>query len=176
MSANTIVDSQSCSAARRRIIRQWVVGVGTYKLLDGAFDYAIYPAAIYTLGPVRGGCVMTTLAVIICFAYLRLYDRLKRDWLGIEFVKALRFYTGSSRARRAFAWLLRASDTFAFVALSLRFDPFITTAYMRRGSFGGLARRDWCVFWGSVLVSNVTWTFACFGGIAGIRRLLAATG
>jgi hypothetical protein len=97
---------------------------------------------------------------------LKLYDWLKRDWFGIEFVKGLRFYDGRSRLRRILAWLLNRSDVLAFVVLSIRYDPFITTAYFRRGQYNGLARRDWWVFLGSGLVSNIAWTFVCYGGLA----------
>lgn len=58
----------------------------------------------------------------------------------------------------------------AFVALSLRFDPFITTAYLRRTAYAGLSPRDWRIFLGSVLLSNAAWALVCFGGIAAARH------
>jgi hypothetical protein len=101
---------------------------------------------------------------------LRLYDWLKRDWLGIELVKGLRLYSGPSRWKRGTAWLLGRGDGVAFVVLSLRFDPFITTAYLRHGAYNGLTRRDWKVFLGSVVLSNAAWTVVCFGGVSLLRR------
>lgn len=46
--------------------------------------------------------------------------------------------------------------------LSLHFDPFVTVVYLRDGSPGrsGLSRRDWAVFWSSVVISNLYWTGA----------------
>ena len=174
MSTKAVTKSQPSAPTntRRGNVLQWLLGVASYKLFDSAFDYVLYPAVIYALGPLRGGFVMMALSVLVCLAYLQLYDRIKRDWLGIEFAKAFRSYGGTSRPRRVFAWLLHKSDMLAFLLISLRFDPFITTAYMRRGGYGIMARRDWFIFWGSVLVSNIAWTVACFGGIAGLRRVL----
>lgn len=150
---------------------QWIMGVVSYKLLDYTFDYALYPWVIYKLGLVKGGLVMATLSLCSCLLTLRVYDWLKRDWLGIELVKALRNYDGTSRWRRALRWLLNRSDGVAFVALSLRFDPFITTAYLRHGSYNGLSSRDWRIFLGSVLLSNAAWALVCFGGVQALRRL-----
>lgn len=150
---------------------QWLVGVLSFKLVDNAFDYVLYPFVILKLGPAVGGIVMAALSLLDCLLLLKLYDWLKRDWLGIELVKGLRHYAGSSRWKRATAWLLGRGDGVAFVVLSLRFDPFITTAYLRHGAYNGLARRDWKIFFGSVLISNAAWTFVCFGGIEVFRRM-----
>jgi len=149
---------------------QWLVGVLSFKLLDNAFDYVLYPFAIFKLGPAVGGLVMATLSLLDCLLLLRLYDWLKRDWLGIELVKGLRLYSGPSRWKRGTAWLLGRGDGVAFVVLSLRFDPFITTAYLRHGAYNGLTRRDWKVFLGSVVLSNAAWTVVCFGGVSLLRR------
>jgi hypothetical protein len=152
---------------------EWLVGVSVFKISDYLFDYGLYPFAVANLGPIWGGSLMTLLSLTVCVAWIRVYDRLKRDWLGIETAKALRAYAGPSRWRLWLARLMGRSDAIAFVVLSVRFDPFITTAYLRRGAYGGLTPRDWRVFLGSVLLSNATWTLACFGGIEGFRRLIS---
>jgi hypothetical protein len=150
-------------------LAQWAAGFLTYKLLDEAFDYLLYPFVIYKLGPLCGGLTMTGLSFADCLLLLKLYDWLKRDWLGLETVKGLRHYTGTSRWRKTLAWLLHQGDTVAFVVLSVRFDPFITTAYMRLGNFTGMRRRDWRIFLGSGLLSNAVWTLVCYGGVNGVR-------
>ncbi len=153
-------------------VGQWLVGVLTFKAFDWAFDYALYPFVVFKLGLAVGGVVMAALSLLDCLLLLRLYDWLKRDWLGLEWLKALRGYAGPSRWRRALGWALNRGNAVAFVALSLRFDPFITTAYLRRGSYNGLAPRDWQIFLGSVVLSNAAWALVCFGGIEAVRRLL----
>jgi len=144
---------------------QWLVGFLTHKFFDEAFDFVLYPFVIFWLGLLWGGFVMASLSLLNCYLLLKLYDWLKRDWFGIEFVKAFRLYNGTSRWRKALAWLLNRGDAVAFVVLSVRYDPFITTAYLRHGIYSGMTSRDWRVFLGSVLVSNLVWALCCYGGI-----------
>lgn len=146
-------------------------GFLSWKAFDYGFDYALYPLVIWKLGPLAGGAIMTLASLVFCLGLLRLYDRLGRDWLGLEFVKNLRNYEGASRWRRWLAWLLSRGDAAAFVVLSAKYDPFITTAYLRRDAFNGMTRRDWTIFLGSWLVSNLLWIAVCYGGISGLRFL-----
>ena len=76
-----------------------------WKSVDYAFDYALYPLVIWKLGAWAGGAIMALLSLAFCLLLLRIYDRLGRDWLGIEFVKNLRHYEGASRWRRGLGWL-----------------------------------------------------------------------
>jgi len=176
------VNAESLSTSKSTVTRgigwrwralQWFAGVGTHKLIDGAFDYALYPFVIYKLGLGIGTVVMTILSLLDCLLLLRIYDWLKRDWFGIEWLKSQRDYNSTSRVRRILAWLVGRGDAIAFVVLSLRFDPFITTAYLRRNSYTGLSARDWRIFLGSVVLSNGAWALVCFGGIEALRRMLA---
>lgn len=155
----------------RSQVVQWAIGVLSYKAVDYAFDYALYPWVIYRLGLLQGGLVMAGLSLLFCLLNLRVYDWLRRDWLGIELVKGLRTYTGASRTRRLIGWLLNRSDVVAFLLLSVRFDPFITTAYLRQGSYNGMSARDWRIFWGSVILSNASWAVVCWGGVEAVKKL-----
>lgn len=159
-------------AGSPRRVAQWFLVVGSYKAWDWTFDYALYPFVIYKLGLLRGGILMGTASMLLCLLTLRAYDALGRDWLGIEYVKGLQHYDGPSRFRRALGRLLRRSDWLAFVVLSIRFDPFITTAYLRHGRYDGLRTRDWRNFFGSVLLCNAAWSVACFGGVQALLHLL----
>ena len=49
--------------------------------------------------------------------------------------------------------------------------PFIAVAYLRPGSyhFNGLTRREWRLFWVSVLIGNLFWSFVAFTGITVFR-------
>jgi len=42
---------------------------------------------------------------------------------------------------------------------------FVITAYLRHGKFNGMSKRDWAIFMGSLIISNVYWTLACYMGI-----------
>ena len=148
-------------------------GLGAFSGLTIAFDYLLYPFVIWRLGPLAGGALMTAASLLVCLALLRLYDWSKRDWLGIEAVKAAREYHGPSPFRDALARLLRFGDWGAFFVLSIQFDPFVTVIYMRRGSshFGGLRGPEWRVFLLSSLVGTAYWTAVSGAGVALLTRL-----
>lgn len=109
---------------------------------------------------------MSILSFIACLLTLLFYDWSKRDWLGIEAIKELKHYEGDGWFRRGLAWLLKKGDPFACIVLSIKCDPFITTAYLRHGAFNGMTRRDWKIFVASWLIGNVYWSLACFGGVS----------
>lgn len=153
-------------------------GLAAKYLSDVAFDYLLYPFVIFKLGILKGGIVMTFLALIANIMTMKFYDWSKRDWLGIETVKSLKGYEGSKTIGRLMAWALRKSDPIIFLFLSIKFDPFITTAYLRKGAnqFNGMKRRDWKIFISSLILSNAYWTLACYMGISlvewGWRRII----
>ncbi len=147
-----------------RAIEVLVGYTGNWLMVKG-FELVLYPFVIYKLGLVTGGVVMALLSFCVCLLTLCFYDWSKRDWLGIETVKELKDYTGTSRWRRWSSRVLQRGDGFALVLLSIKFDPFITTAYLRRGAFNGLSVRDWRHFLVSWLIGNSYWTFVCFGGV-----------
>lgn len=136
-----------------------------------AFDYVLYPFAIWKLGLVTGGVVMALISLVVCLLLLWFYDWSKRDWLGIEAVKALRDGEAKTRWRRLLAWALAKGDLPACVVLSLYSDPFITTACLRRGAFNGMTRRDWKIFFASWFIANGAWALACFGGVEAVAWL-----
>lgn len=149
------------------------VGVLANKLQIWGFDYVLYPFVIWYLGPIAGALVMTLLSFLACYGTLRFYDWSKKDWLGIETVKSLKDWESSTRLARFTSWILKKGDPAALLFLSIHFDPFITTAYMRHGShrYNGLSNRDWKIFIGSLLIGNTYWTIAVFAGISIIEWL-----
>lgn len=145
-----------------------IIGIGLMSnaLLDYSFDYMLYPYVVIKYGMLRGGLFMASLAIFICFILILLYDWSKKDWLGIEMLKEAREYHGSSRLRQWIAHIMKNHDWIAVIFLSIHFDPFITTAYMRKGinKFNGMGKRDWVIFVSSSLVSNAYWVVASFYG------------
>jgi hypothetical protein len=148
-----------------RRLRTLAAGVTIMYVINKAFDYLLYPYVVYRAGVIVGGLVMTGLSAIACLAILKFYDRTKKDWLGIETVRDLRNYRGDRPAGRLLTGLLSKSDVVAFVALSLYYDPFVTTVWLRHERFGGLSARDRKIFWGSVLLCNASWTVTCWLGV-----------
>lgn len=108
---------------------------------------------------------MTAISFSLSILTLKFYDWLKRDWLGIEAIKRLKGYGGDKKLGKMTAWVMKKSDSIIFLFLSIKFDPFITTAYLRKGQFSGMSKRDWKIFIGSLLFSNAYWTLACYTGI-----------
>jgi len=149
---------------KRRLV-ELSTGVVFYYLQVVLFDYMLYPFIIYKFGILAGGGIMTLLSLATCILLLQFYDRTKRDWLGIETTKNIREYNGDKRIGQFTSWVMKKSTPIAFLVLSLRFDPFITTAYMRHGKYNGMSKRDWKIFTGSLLISNLYWTLACYMGI-----------
>jgi len=131
-----------------------------------AFDYMLYPAVIYRYGPLKGGIVMMFLSLIACLLTLWFYDWAKRDWLGIEAVKDLKNYQGEKNIGRYTAWFLKKSNPVIFLFLTFVHDPFVTAAYFRKSKFNGMNRRDWLIFYGSLILCNGYWTLACYMGIS----------
>ncbi|MFA6278867.1 MAG: hypothetical protein WC638_02155 [Candidatus Paceibacterota bacterium] len=139
------------------------------------FDYLMYPAMIAALGTVIGGIIMSSLSASLCYLYINFYDWSKQDWLGLELLKEVR--DGEDRKGRTARFvqkIARKSDWIAFFVLSCYTDPFVTTVYLRHGveEYNGLSKRDWKVFWASVVVANVWWTIAMTLVVMMIRFLI----
>ena len=159
-------------------IAELALGHTVNQVICYSFDFGLYPLVIFWLGLRLGFIVMAGLSFVVCWLTMRFYDWSKRDWLGIEAIKSLRYYSGTNRAGRLLAWILRQSDPVACVLLSIYFDPFIVTVYLRRGRFGGMTRRDWLIFLLSWLIGNAWWSLLCFAGVetaAGLWRWLIGT-
>jgi len=56
--------------------------------------------------------------------------------------------------------------------LSAKYDPFITTAYLRKSAYSGMTRREWAIFFGSGLLANLIWIAICAGAIEAMRSLI----
>jgi len=150
-------------------IRTLLVGHTVNAIIVYSGDYVVYPLVIYSLGLVWGFVVMAILSFIGCWLTMKFYDWSKNDWLGIEAIKSLKNYEGKNLAARWLAWALRKSDPVACVLLSIQYDPFIVTVYLRRGRFGGMSGRDWRIFLFSWFIGNAWWSVVCFSGISAVE-------
>ena len=138
------------------------------------FYYVLYPLAIWKLGIVIGGILMTSASFISCYLALTLYGRMKKDWFGIEALKEkLKNFGAGSKNGRLSVWAMKKCAPLTLVGLSIKFDPLITTVCMRTRAHvdGGLTRSDWLVFISSVLISNGYWLFVMYVGGAMLKHL-----
>jgi hypothetical protein len=164
------------AAQKKRIA---VIGLGyTFgNIFDYVFNYGIYIPVVAMLGPIKGGVVMAIISASTCFLFIKFYDWLKQDWLGIEVAKEateygptrIRNFNVTSRIGKFFwwpfsriilviLWAVKRGGIVAFFALSMYTDPFVATVYFRKESFGGLKKRDWMIFFASLLVGDLYWT------------------
>ncbi len=146
-----------------------VVGRATKKLSEDLVDWFIYGLVVtystlhwgVIIGSIVSFVIMAPFTAGLCLIYLRLYDRSKKDWLGLETIKLMRDGQNHGTRMGRFAYhLAKKGDFLAFIVLSIYGDAFLTTVYMRKGAhvYEGLSQRDWRIFWGSHIVTNVYWT------------------
>lgn len=159
-------------AARKK--RFGVLGIGLLgnQIIAYGFNWVLYPFVIWKLGLKIGFPVMVVLSFVLDYGRLLFYDWSKKDWLGIEAVKELKEYEGGKKTGRFASWIMKQSELVIFVFLSIKFDSFVTTAYMRHGSnkFNGMTSRDWGVFAASLVVGNVYWAILMFTGISAVEH------
>jgi hypothetical protein len=146
------------------------IGYAFFIFANYLFDYILYPFVIFKTGLIYGGIIMTVLAILMCFLTLIVYDRIKRDWLGIEAIKEIENEIenkANTKIGKFISWFLRKGRWAEFIFLSLQFDAFVTTVYLRKGHrlYNGFKKSDWQVFWGSLLLSNVFWILLSFVGV-----------
>ena len=158
---------------------RWLQRIGTTgfwhvaKWLESKFfDEFVYGAvniwAIAKFGVELGASltffIMAPISAVICLFYLRLYDRAKKDLFSFESIKEIRDTTVAlGRWKRMLRHIIQWGDIPAFIVLNCFWpngDPFMATVYLRKGAeqYNGLTRRDWNIFWASVLVGNAYWT------------------
>lgn len=169
----------SRASEKRFNFRAMTFGYAFFTLADYLFDYLLYPYIIYQRGLFWGGIVMALLSVAACLSAALFYDLIKKDWLGIEAIKQFKNdiekYSNSQKSliHRIVAWILKKGRWVEFLFLSLKFDPFVTTVYLRNGvkKFNGFRKEEWMIFISSVFISNAYWTFLSFSGVEIIKAM-----
>ncbi|MCG3143383.1 MAG: hypothetical protein HONDAALG_00724 [Gammaproteobacteria bacterium] len=146
-----------------RVLWLRLVQIGTGHALYGSFnhffDFVIYPYVVYTQGVILGGALMTLFSLLQCALLLVAYERMGVDWVGSGLLADIARKSQPSWFDRLVAWITNRNQALTFLLLCAVTDPFIVTAFFRRGSFDGLRARDWHLFFASVLVCNLYWIF-----------------
>lgn len=146
--------------------------IGNFAMVYG-YDFIVYPYLLITFGLLLGWLYAVIGSIVLCLGTLWFYDVTRQDWLGIETIKLLRDEPAVGKARKLFQHIVNRSDLLAFLFLSIKYDPFIVTVYMRRGSGNHvMSARDWKIFWASITVSNLWWGLAMFGIIEIFKKWL----
>lgn len=176
--------------SRRIRLSHIALGRSLKYCFDWSFDNPFYIWLLYRYGVLSGGALATSLSVLINLLLVLWYERVKKDWLGVNVVEAIKadghrltsklssvhllvrlVFWFPMQIFRLVIWCLKKNDGAAFFALSLYTDPFETTTFLRHGRFDGLKRRDWLVFVGSCLVANGYWTLRSLIVLESLRGL-----
>lgn len=160
--------------AKRKQIATLGVGWAFDQGTNFAFDFILYPFVIGYWGLKIGGGIMIVISVVLSIGLILFYDRTKKDWLGIEALKSIRDEDQKTRIGRIASWLMKKGDPVALIGLSIFYsEPVAITLYMRRGAyqFNGFSKRDWIIFTLSVIISNVSWALAVWGGLEAFQFL-----
>ncbi len=151
----------------KKRVSAWGLGYTANFLMTKGFNFGLYPAVIGYFGPVKGCAIMVVLSFFACYATLKFYDWSKTDWLGIETIKEVRDAEEKGRLRKFLRLVLSSADWIVLLVLSILYDAFICTVYMRRGAhqYDGMQRRDWIIFTISIVISTVWWSMVIFTGL-----------
>jgi hypothetical protein len=175
--ANTAAMNQAESEPWvRPSVGRWIVGIPLYNLFSWFYDYCLYAFVIWQCGFFLGGALLTVTTAVIDLCCLKFYDSAKQDWLALEYLKAHKYYRGRNPLRKGFGWLLRETPIWLqIVALTPKSNAFLTTALLRDGaySYSSMTSRDWFIFWGSFICSQIYWTVLVWTGVQGVIELVA---
>lgn len=151
-----------------------VVGLTANTAMVLWYNFVVYPYLMSAYELPLGWLYAVAGSIILCLGCLWFYDLTGQDWLGIETIKLVRDKPATGRIARFFQRVADRGDALAFLFLSIKYDPFITTVYMRRGSGNHtMTARDWKIFWMGVVVSNAWWGMVVLGAIEVFKRWLA---
>jgi len=154
-------------AAPGKNAREWRLRIATIATFHGLwhgfgylYDNWLWWAAILYFGVFYGNLLMSIGAFLINIIMLRRYLKNGKDWLGVGILDDIR-ENGSKKSwsLKIVSWLLKkGGDKLAFFVLSCGTDSFITTAYLRHGDFSPIEKKDFVIFFSSILLSCAYWS------------------
>lgn len=151
-------------------------GWGAWFASSWVFDDLLYPAVIAWLGPVVGGSIMASLAIMICWIWIKKIVASDSDWFGMEVLRKI---------SKIVFWIVRITRNIPFVtktfvdkiefamtflAINIVFDPMIAVLYFRHGDTAKiLTARDRKFFAWSAIFGNTYWIIRSWGVVVGIK-------
>lgn len=127
-----------------------------YHIFHWFFDYVLYVYVVYNWGMLIGGGMMMLLSFLLCASTLAVYESLQIDFMGVGLLNEWHTKKPKTLSGRLFRHVNK-NKVAVYIFLSLFTDPFIITAYFRKGQFNGLTARDWRFFLLSTLIGNLYW-------------------
>jgi len=146
-------------------------GWGFWEIQCYLYDWILWPIIQIKFGS-TGILYLTAGAIIGNFLMLIWYQKKSIDWLGVNYLEEIKekghkwSEKVSSKHNRLIKtilfipvklfqliiWLLNKNDIFAFIILSIWYDSFVTTTFLRHGKFGKLNKRDYKIFISSTIL------------------------
>lgn len=148
-------------------------GLAIKEVINWPYDYVLYPAVIAWKGPLVGGAIMIILSIFYDLWIIRAYDWAKTDWFYIEKLKEIRSEEAETHWGRMLQRFLKKGDVAMFFFLCVKENPATVVIYFREGAFqyNGMNKRDWKIFFASVVVANLVY-IAILSGIIETLRFL----
>lgn len=134
------------------------------------FNYPLYILVMNEFGLQKGFAVMSCLSFLLCYAYIKVYDHIKKDLFLLEeakiWIQSMANYEGESKIKLLRAKIIKKGGFItSFLILTLWKDPFYTLAFCRHEKYNGFTMRDWGIFLSSLAIGNFIWALSIFGGI-----------
>lgn len=152
----------------------WISSHAIYSTLSWVYDYLFFGGVLYFLGPIKGGLVLCATTAVVDYYTLKFYQVVIKDLLGIEYIRSTQSYQGRNPLKRSLGFILNHAPTWLqIVALTPKSNAFLTTALLRDGdsSFSHMSARDWRIFWGSFVCSQIYWITLVWLGVEGLEGL-----
>jgi hypothetical protein len=166
-------------------------GFTAWKTVNFVYDILIFAFVLAKFGWVGVPFLMAG-AGFLCWITILIYDSTGVDFIGIESAKKemtifkeklvvwieslderpgqkvrlpflkvkIKYDAESIRLALSKVWIVE------FLICTFNADATVTTIYLRERAFGGLTRRDWKIFWASVVISCLYWSVIVLAGIS----------
>ena len=143
------------------------------EVFNHSFDFIMYPLVIGLMGPLRGGIIMTILALALNYGMVIAYRKTDKDWFGFEWLELRREEEGKAFWGKFLKSLLKIGYWPAFIFLCWE-DPFKAFVYVRgRKSVGSkFSKLDWTWFFLANLIGNLIWIILVSGAIEFIKFII----
>lgn len=148
-----------------RALTSW----GTWFVSSWLFDSLLYPAVIAWLGVLQGGLIMTSLAIALCWIWLKLIIASDKEWFSVKVLRKIQKIISWSaklvkRLHIKESWVDKAEFVITFLLINMFFDAMISVLYFRYGDKAKvLSERDKKIFKWSAVVSNAYWIVRSWG-------------
>lgn len=138
-----------------------------WQSLDHAFDFILYPAALFILGPLHGFLAMTVASLLFNLVLIHINKRTHIDWTFVEYLHSLPIIRHISTWRIG---RLRFGRLGIFALISIKVDAFTAITFLYGKQVNLRTMSFWVLFLASHTLANAVWT----GGWEGIFYLIRA--